>query len=129
MHRDSWFRLNNKESKIIDDKKNTHIQTVKIWIALNVVLGKSGLLIAPHSQKSSKPGFSVVKSDGYLKPLINSHEEIPKMDIANTPSGSYIIFGEDLIHGGAPNTSDECRISLEIPLGPKNYKARPYSRY
>ena len=47
LHRDSWFRLNNKESKIIDDKKNTHIQTVKIWIALNVVLGKSGLLIAP----------------------------------------------------------------------------------
>ena len=44
------------------------------------------------------------------------------MDIANTPSGSYILFGEDLIHGGAPNTSDECRISLKFHLVPEIIK-------
>ena len=86
LHRDSWFRTINKEPKIIDKKKDPLIQTVKIWIALNVVPGKSGLLVAPHSQKSKIPGYSVIEKDGYLKPLINSDELIPKCDYADTPS-------------------------------------------
>ena len=129
LHRDSWFRTINKEPKILDNKKNSMIQTVKIWLALNVVPGKSGLLVAPHSQKSKTPGYSVIESDGYLKPLINSEEGIPKYEYADTPSGSFIIFGEDLIHGGAPNTSNECRLSIEIPLAPSEYKAFPYFKY
>ena len=129
LHRDSWFRTINQEPKIIDKTKNSLIQTVKIWIALNVVPGKSGLLVAPHSQKSKTPGYSVVESDGYLKPLINSEEVTPNYKYADTPSGSFIVFGEDLLHGGAPNDSNECRLSLEIPLAPLGYKAMPYFKY
>ena len=123
VHRDVWFRLCNGEKRIIDNQKSIEIQTIKLWISLHSVPGKSGLLVAPNSHKKELPGFTRVQQDGFIKPYINK-DELTNIETycLNTEPGDTVFFGEKLLHGGAPNLSNTCRISLEICLCPLTYK-------
>tara|TARA_Y100000589_G_scaffold252775_1_gene241406 strand:+ start:351 stop:1199 length:849 start_codon:yes stop_codon:yes gene_type:complete len=144
-HRDKWFRQSHKVLKkhsknspiggpiIIDEALPSQLQTIKIWLAINVEVGKSGLLIAPYSQLNTKPGFRVIEKDNMLKPMVNLKElEEIEMNFINaeTPNNHFVIFGEDLMHGGALTNSKTCRISLEFTLASKRqkiYKVHDYN--
>lgn len=123
VHRDVWFRLCNGEELVIDESKPLEIQTIKIWISLHNVRGKSGLLVSAKSHKDQNIKFSKIEQDGFIKPKI-SKEDLKKIKTfcVGMDPGDCIFFGERLLHGGAPNESSDCRISLEICLCPKNYQ-------
>lgn len=130
VHRDQWFRLAFKEcddnrlvsgGRIIDRSLPETIQTVKVWLAVNVVPGEAGLLVAGGSQMREKPGFRVTDRDGFKKPLvINEEVDRKAFELAYTKSGDCVVFGERLMHGGAPTLSKTSRVSLEFALASKN---------
>lgn len=119
LHRDSWFRLTNGESKIFDPSIPSEIQTIKLWIAISVEPGRSGLYIIEGSQKMDNFTYKTSAVDGMIKPIIDDHNFTPSY--APVTSGQAILFGEDLVHGGATNTSSSCRVSFEIPLALDTY--------
>ena len=132
VHKDQWFRIALKGTKhpncipgpkIIDKNLPSQLQTIKVWLALNVKPGLSGLMVSPESQKDDFPSFSLVKKDGLEKPLVNE-KEANKIKFENvlTNSGDYVLFGEQLMHGGAPTNTSDCRISMEFELSSKNQK-------
>ena len=123
IHRDCWFRLINGEAKIIDGSRPGCLQTCKAWLSLHTVKEKSGLLVSPYSHKRADLSYDAIGRDGIMKPLIKRQKlsDIPLICEASSPN-EVILFGEDLIHGGAPNISNACRISLEIPFSPHHYQ-------
>lgn len=117
VHRDAWFRFALNLPAVIDQEMPAQLQTIKIWIALNVEPGNSGLLISPGSQNENTPGFVVVQKDGLTKPMVNQSEvDYSKFIHAKTENGCMILFGEQLMHGGAPTNTSVARISLEFTL-------------
>lgn len=120
VHRDSWFRVSQGGPELLSPRLPRAIQTVKVWIALSVSPGLSGLLVLPGSQEIlHESEFDIINRDNLTKPLIR--ESIlaafePNLVHAPTPSGSYIVFGEQLVHGGAITSTATSRISLEILL-------------
>ena len=127
LHRDAWFRYVWGGDKIIDNGLDTAIQTIKIWIAIHVVPGQSGLLVVPESQMNrAAPKYTAVNLDGMVKPVIDQSElDNLSAELAEMSPRDLIVFGEQLVHGGGPNTSDACRISLEFTLGPKGFICPP----
>jgi len=117
VHRDVWFRTAAGNPEIIDPSIPSQIQTIKVWVALNVQPNKSGLLVSPGSQLEDKPTYSAVFKDGAVKPSVVESEVSPEKFVhADTANGSMVLFGEQLMHGGAPTHSDSSRVSLEFTL-------------
>ena len=117
LHKDSWFRMALGHPEIIDPRQPKNLQIIRVWISLFSVPFKSGLLISPNSQKSEKPGFSIIEADGTLKPLVNEEDLSDfKLIHANTNPGSCVVFSEKLLHGGAPTLTENCRVSMEFSL-------------
>ena len=121
LYRDQWFRIAFQLStdcrliggpKHIDSSLPSALQTDKVWLALNNHPGESGLLVAPSSQLSNKPSFSIVSNDGFLKPLVNSLELLDVNFMhAMTSSRSFVLYGEELMHGGASPEVDSSKVS------------------
>ena len=127
LHRDSWFRLINNEKKTLISNLPPSMQTIKIWISLSTTTSLSGLLVVPKSQSYKNVCYSNVERDGLVKPLIDpNYAARLNTLLVGDRSGEAVLFGEDLIHGGAPNLSGHCRISVEIPLCPLSYKPNSY---
>ena len=121
LHRDAWFRYALNEPALVDIEIPIQLQTIKVWIALDVVLGSSGLLVWPGSQNNDFPGFSVIRRDGLIKPAVNETEvDYSKFVLAPTQNGSVVLFGEQLMHGGAPTNTSTSRVSLEFCLATPN---------
>ena len=121
LHRDAWFRYVIGEPRIIDEMLPIQVQTVKLWLAIDVVPGMSGLFVCPKSQHNTNiPGYTKQIRDDLIKPLINSQQlNNVNPDYLNSPPGTFCLFGEQLVHGGAPNKSKTCRISLEVAFASK----------
>ena len=127
LHRDFWFRQAMQDTDVLDPSKHFSIQTVKVWMAINVIYPSSGLLIKKDSHKDlSSPKYTMRKVNELVKPVLD--EEVKDAELAPVTNGECIIFGEQLIHGGAPNTSNQCRLSVEFAYAPKNYQSA-YSRF
>ena len=93
------------------------MRRLKIWLAIDVVKGKSGLCVIPGSHlKHDWHYHGEVDHTGIAKPKFD--EDISQLDILNVPmqSGDYIVFHDDLIHRGMVNYSDQTRVSLEATL-------------
>ena len=52
LHRDAWFRYALDDPAWIDPEMLSQLQTIKVWIALNVECGLSGLCKEAHNWKS-----------------------------------------------------------------------------
>ena len=117
LHRDVWFRRNEGGPEIFDSSKSKNLQRISAWISLNTVMDKSGLHIVPDSHKSTYMDFQRVTDNGVSKAEIKEDylKEI-KPIYANGPEGSVAVWGQYFLHGGAPNISDQCRISLEFSM-------------
>ncbi|WP_448249263.1 phytanoyl-CoA dioxygenase family protein [Thalassotalea agariperforans] len=93
------------------------MRRLKIWLAIDVVKGKSGLCVIPGSHlKHDWQYHGEVDHTGIAKPKFD--EDISQLDILNVPmqSGDFIVFHDDLIHRGMVNHSDQTRVSLEATL-------------
>ena len=101
VHRDVWFRLCNGEELVIDDSKPLEIQTIKIWISLHNVRGKSGLLVSAKSHKDQNIKFSKIEQDGFINPKLAKDIKKIKTFCVGMDPGDCIFFGERLLHGGA----------------------------
>jgi len=117
IHKDVWFRLAAGGKEIFDDTQSKHLQRISAWIPLNTIKGKSGLYVVPESQLSDHQKFSKIHDGDHIKPKINQKylvDSDPKYAV--TPEGTIALWGQNFLHGGAPNISNECRISVEFTL-------------
>jgi len=90
---------------------------LKIWIALDVESGLSGLSVIPGSHlKNDWAYHGEVDHTGTAKPKFD--EDISQLNIYDVPTkqGDFIIFHDDLIHGGMENRSNTTRVSIEATL-------------
>ncbi len=136
IHKDAWFRVALNECLhentlggplMIDHSMPLQLQTLKVWMALEVEPGSSGLLISPGSQLRSGPSFKIVDKDNLKKPEIDGDDcEIDfQLQHANTQPGSCILFGDQLLHGGAPTKSNRSRVSVEFTLASDSQSLYP----
>jgi len=93
------------------------MKRLKIWIAIEVESGKSGLcVIADSHLRNDWKYHGEVDHTGIAKPKFD--EDISTLNITNVPthSGDFIVFHDQLIHKGMENKSDTTRVSLEATL-------------
>lgn len=111
LHADRWFW------DLGHGDMPDNMRRLKIWIAIETVPGKSGLRVIPNSQlKQDWKYHGEVDHTGITKPKFD--EDVTELDIYSVPTnpGDFIVFHDDLIHGGMPNLSDKTRVSLEATL-------------
>lgn len=93
------------------------MKRLKIWIAVEVVSGKSGLCVIPGSHlKDDWKYHGEVDHTGIAKPKFD--EDPNQLNIYDVPTepGDFIVFHDGLIHRGMENKSDKTRVSLEATL-------------
>jgi len=93
------------------------MRRLKIWIALDVDIGLSGLSVIPGSHlKHDWAYHGEMDHTGTVKPKFD--EDISQLNIYDVPTkqGDFIIFHDDLIHGGMENRSNTTRVSMEATL-------------
>jgi hypothetical protein len=111
LHADRWFWDLGHGTM----PKNMH--RLKLWIALDVDIGLSGLSVIPGSHlKSDWAYHGEVDHTGTSKPKFD--EDISQLNIYDVPTkqGDFIVFHDDLIHGGMENSSNTTRVSIEATL-------------
>lgn len=88
----------------------------KLWLALEVESGASGLRVVPHSHKSDEWKYHGEMKHGQLKPVIDELDD--DLDLCNLEmtKGECVVFHDKLLHGGMPNLSDQTRVSLEFTI-------------
>lgn len=93
------------------------MKRLKIWIAIEVESGKSGLCVIPGSHlKTDWKYHGKVDHTGIAKPHFD--EDVSQLNVFNVPTepGDFIVFHDGLIHRGMENKSDKTRVSLEATL-------------
>ena len=109
LHADSWFW--DLQNGPID----ASLRRLKIWISISNESGLNGFRFINGSQKK-RYQFKGELRGGKMKPKSDpSLENESGLELANTSPGDYIIFHDDLIHGGFIGGS-ETRISFEMTL-------------
>jgi hypothetical protein len=117
LHKDVWFRTNLSGNAIFDKTRSEHTQRISAWMSLKTVKDKSGLLIVRNSQKVDSISFKSAMDNGVRKPQIENQDmESIDFEYANTSEGDIALWGQNFLHGGAPNNSIYCRVSLEFTL-------------
>jgi hypothetical protein len=109
LHADSWFWTLHNGS--IDQG----FRRLKIWISIHNQCNKNGFRLIAGSQKKTY-AYKGEERDGKIKPVYDcSLESEESLILVPTNSGQYILFHDNLIHGGAVG-GDKTRISLEMTL-------------
>jgi hypothetical protein len=117
IHRDEWFWLLNNNF----NEDLTGLKRVKVWIAIQTVPNKNGLLIQPYSHQREDVEWEGRNTESIKKPVLLTNIDPASMKLLNTPPGFGVIFHDRLLHGGALNQANECRCSIEFTLlVPKN---------
>ena len=112
INRDSWFWALNEDFP----KPDFDFTRIKVWIAIETEPNKSGLMIEKDSHLRKDIIWGGELRDGINKPVISSDNKEFNMKIIATKPGDTLIFNDDLIHGGALNTSNKTRVSIEFTL-------------
>lgn len=112
LHRDSWFwELNDKFPK-----PKYKFQRIKVWIPVFCEVGLNGLKLEPHSQKRKDIRWSGELRNGINKPILLTELKEVKPELVNVCQGNPIIFNDNLLHGGAKNFAEKCRVSIEFTM-------------
>ena len=112
IHRDSWFWDLNKNFP----RPNFSFKRIKVWIAIETEIGKSGLLVEKNSHKRKDINWEGKFKHGIMKPILLDKIESFNMTLVNTLPGDSIIFNDNLMHGGALNLGDKTRVSTEFTI-------------
>jgi len=91
-------------------------ERLNVWIAIHTVAGKNGLFVVPESQKRADWKWHTEERYGQKKPVLD--EDLDKLNLKLLPmeSGDGVVFHHNLLHGGAPNSADTTRVSLEFTI-------------
>lgn len=112
LHADRWFHESMKiRERVFPENGNA----LKLWLALYVEKGLSGLAFVENSHKQQWD-YNSVEIENTSKPRLKLDEPKIETKLLPTASGDIIIFNEDIVHIGAINRSKSTRISLEITL-------------
>lgn len=89
---------------------------VKLWLAIAAQPGKSGLMVLPGSHKKSDWKYHGIEKNDQMKPVFD--EDVSSLNMLDLPlnPGQFILFHDELLHGGMPNLSESTRVSLEFTL-------------
>lgn len=112
VHRDEWFWILNNNFN--EDLKG--LKRVKIWIAIQVIPGKNGLLVEPGSQKREDLEWEGRSAGNIIKPVLLTDLDPKSMVLLDTLPGFGVIFDDKLLHGGALNQAEQCRCSIEFTM-------------
>tara|TARA_B100002051_G_scaffold233843_1_gene233302 strand:+ start:7742 stop:8470 length:729 start_codon:yes stop_codon:yes gene_type:complete len=110
LHADSWFWELNPEW--MDNNKT--VKRTKVWIPLQCEEGKNGLLVKDRSHRNNEYKYAPILKDKKYKPIIINAPAIEEMTLLSPSIGNYVIFNDNLIHGGAKNLGKFPRVSLEF---------------
>ena len=91
-------------------------QRVKVWIAIYTAPGENGLNVVPGSHLRDDWKWHGGERDGQKKPVLDEKDEDLDIRLVETRPGQAIVFHDKLLHGGAVNTADTCRVSIEFTL-------------
>ncbi len=112
LHADQWF-IDIGATK--GEKSNNKKQIIKFWVPINVDSESSNLIIIPNSHKNKEQyKYDIVKTKNGIKPLIRDEFDKKEIYMIKNKNGFPIIFHMNLIHGGAINKDEDCRLSLEF---------------
>ena len=106
-HCDRWFL----EVMGFDEFKG--FVPIKIWTAVCVSPGDSGLFLCPYSHKK-KWEYEVIDV-GMKKPTFKTGQEFTPVLFQSLP-GDCAVFGYDFLHGGHKTYGDKTRVSLEFTI-------------
>jgi hypothetical protein len=89
---------------------------LKIWLGVHTESGENGLRVLPCSRKHGNWKYHGEIKGGLLKPVLDEDEA--SLDMLDLPlkAGQFVLFHDELLHGGMPNLSDSTRVSLEFTL-------------
>jgi Phytanoyl-CoA dioxygenase (PhyH) len=110
-HADSWFW----EAGSGNQEMPHGAERLKVWIPLYSERGKNGLMVADGSHKK-KFNWHKEHRDGYWKPVLDEDPSTLGLELLDIGPGELVIFHDDLLHGGAVNRGEKCRVSLELTL-------------
>lgn len=110
LHADGWFW--DLEEK---DCTPPGAQRVKVWIAVHVEPGLSGLRLVPGSHLKDYR-YASERRGGRMKPRILENES--DFDVRTMPTlpGDAVVFHDRLLHGGAPTRGRSTRVSFEFTM-------------
>jgi hypothetical protein len=108
LHADGWFW------ELHGDPRPSHLQRVKIWIALYCEPGQAGLRVVPGTHRA-RIGYHAETRHGHTKPVMECDERELPIELVPTRPGDAIVFHDNLVHGGAVGGT-RCRVSLEAAV-------------
>lgn len=111
IHSDKWF-WDLGHGKM----PNYPCERVKIWIAIYTAPGKNGLLVIPGSHLSEDWKWHGEVIGGLAKPVFDEKLEDLDIHLVETHPGQAVVFHDKLLHGGAVNMADTCRVSIELTM-------------
>ncbi len=108
IHADGWFWDLNPSWQ-----PDHYTNRTKVWVPLEVHLGRNGLNVVPGSHNKSYQ-YQVIEYDGKRKPSILSIIDPNDISLLDMETSDIVIFHDRLLHGGALNTSCYPRVSFEF---------------
>jgi hypothetical protein len=110
VHADSWFYT------YTNDLTPEHqANLIKIWVAIFVAPGESGLKVMVDSHRSVWPHHSEIRH-GRSKPVLDVAESGLDLKVVATRPGEAIAFNIDLLHGGVAHVCNQTRVSIEFAV-------------
>jgi len=89
--------------------------SMKFWIPIIYEPGINGLQFYPEAPDNLE--YEIRERNGQLKPTMKCDVKILGKPVMPSPqNGQAILFGDNILHVGAPNTSNKTRVSMEILL-------------
>jgi hypothetical protein len=111
IHCDSWFwELGHGKMPSYECER------VKIWIAIHTAAGKNGLLVVPGSHHRTDWKWHGEEKGGLLKPVLDENPDDLNSQLVETHPGQAVVFHDRLLHGGAENLAQTCRVSIELTM-------------
>ena len=109
-HTDAWFW---EYTNGISPVAQTGI--IKVWIAIDLIPGASGLSLVPGSHLKHWPHHTEWRHD-MLKPVLDVDEATLSLVCVDTEPGEAIVFHRRLLHKGMVHQGDACRTSIELAV-------------
>ena len=109
LHADIWFH------RVSGIAWPPGTETVKVWCAIYVEPGVSGLKIVPGSHLREWE-YRGEQRHGTMKPQILEDESKLPIEIFKGQPGNTLIFHENLLHGGIPHQGERTQVSIELTM-------------
>ncbi len=109
-HTDEWFYTYTNN---LNPRQQAGL--VKVWIAVHVDPGLSGLSVVPDSHLRDWPNHAEMRH-GRPKPVLDVDQNTLNLVNVDTRPGEAVLFHIRLLHAGIAHTGTRCRISMECAI-------------